>query len=95
MFTPIVTRVGAIRTVGSVFIIDSDDIIIDDGRGGDVRRIVTVMVMVMNIGSRQTPRVFSTRASVHYGPCSTTLEWDCCEAAKNIGDMGSRICRGR
>ena len=51
MLTFIASRLGAIRTIGSGFIVDSDDIFIDDGWGRDVGRIVMVMVVVINLGS--------------------------------------------
>jgi hypothetical protein len=47
--TFIVSRVRTIRTIGSVFIVDSDDILIDDGRGRDVGGIVMVMIMVIDL----------------------------------------------
>ena len=49
MLTFIVSRLRAIRAIGSVLIVDSDNIFIDDGRERDVGGVVMVMVMVMMV----------------------------------------------
>jgi hypothetical protein len=47
----ITSRLRAIRTIGSVLIVNFDDIFIDDGRGRDVGDIVMVMIMVIDLGN--------------------------------------------
>jgi len=52
VLTFFVSRLGGFRTIGSVFIVDFDDIFIDDGRGRDATgRIVMVMIMVIDLGN--------------------------------------------